>query len=148
MRFRRVAVAAALATAVVVPSAATVAFAAPGEQAAAVHAASRPSRFSGTGMVTAVSGRTVSIKINGKGSALTVTVTADARIRVNGKNAAVADLAVGYGITVNGTRSGADYLASRVEARGKKTKASPQVSPAPSPSASDDHGSHGHGDDD
>ncbi|GIM91040.1 hypothetical protein [Paractinoplanes toevensis] len=135
MRFRRIAVAAALVTAVVIPAAATVAVAAPAEHTAAHQDRSRPSRFSTTGTVTAVSGRTVTIKPSGKSAALTVTVTANAKIRVNGKTGKVADLGAGFGITVNGTRSGTDYLASRVEARGKKTQAGPAVRPSPSASA-------------
>jgi hypothetical protein len=51
------------------------------------------------------------------------------------RNRPVADLGVGFAITVNGTRSGADYLASRVGARGRKTAARPAVRPAPSASA-------------
>ncbi|MET3422391.1 hypothetical protein BJ973_001603 [Actinoplanes tereljensis] len=138
MRLRRVAVAAALVTAVVIPAAATVAVAAPTSSAghaAAYEALSRPSRFSATGTVAAVSGRTVTIKISSKKS-MTVTVTGNAQIRVNGKTGTVADLGTGFSITVNGTRSGSDYLASRVEARGKKTQAGPAVRPSASAPAS------------
>ncbi|GAA0579329.1 hypothetical protein GCM10010172_75310 [Paractinoplanes ferrugineus] len=139
MRFRRVAVAAALiTTAVTVPTAALAApppaappaAAAPPTAAAApasavgsaaVRARSRPSRFSANGTVTALSGRAVTIAVSRSGN-LTVSVAADARIRVNGRNAAVTDLGAGFSITVNGIRSGSDYVASRIEARGRRTK--------------------------
>jgi hypothetical protein len=152
VRVRRIAAAAALATAIVVPSAATVAFASSGN--GGVTAAHRPeasksgekgnkkkSKFAATGTVTAVSvaDRTVTIKVRGgtkglRGTTVTVTVASNARIRVNGKSATVAGLATGYGITVTGTRSGSDYLAARVEARGKRVGPSPSSSASASPS--------------
>jgi len=148
MHFRRLAVAAALATAVVVPASSSMAVAA-GSNTAGHHQsakpADRPSRakFSATGTVTAVDAAagTVTIKVKTgtkdvRRKTVTVAVPDNARIRVNGAAAeTLADIAVGYRIAVVGIRTDKTYTATRVEAR--QVKPHPAPSPTPSPSNDD-----------
>jgi hypothetical protein len=146
MRFRRIAVAAALATAVAVPAASTAAAAASqpttashhGDKADKTDKAGKKTKFAASGTVTAVDAvaGTVTMKVKGgtkdvRRATVTITVPSSARIVVNGGRRPLADIAAGYGISVTGTHDDATYTASRVEARGKK--AHPAKPPATSP---------------
>ena len=144
MHFRRLAVAAALATAVVVPASASIAVAA-GPVAVGHHQSSKPSdrpsrsKFSAAGTVTAVDAAagTVTIKVKTgtkdvRRKTVTVAVADNARVRVNGAAGSLADLAVGYRISVVGIRTNKTYTATRVEARLVKPHPAPSASPSPS----------------
>jgi hypothetical protein len=72
-----------------------------------------------------------------KGTTITITVPSTTRILLKGVRKTLADLAVGYRITVTGTRTGSIYTAARVEATKNRAKPAPSAStPAPSDSAS------------
>jgi hypothetical protein len=159
VRIRRIAVAALLATAVVVPSASGVAVAkgkpsavSPSTGKSDKHGkndksgkAAKPVKFVASGTVTAVDAGagTVTVKVKGgtkdvRRTTVTVTVPSTARIVVNGAGKTLADIAVGYGITVTGTHAGDVLTAVRIEARGRKgaVKPSPAPSAGPTPTTS------------
>ena len=113
----------------------------------------RQVKFTASGTVTAVDAAagTVTVQVKGgtkdvRRTAVTIAVPPAARIVVNGAGKALADVAVGYSITVTGTNSGGALTAARIEARGKKPAAKPAPAPttkpspgvAPSPAPSDD----------
>ena len=152
MRLRRLAVAAALVTVVVLPASSAVAepSAHPSASAAAGAAASasafqRPAKpaasakFAVAGTVASVDATAGTIKINVKSGTkdvrrktVTIVIAGSARIRVNGAKGTLADVKTGFRVAVSGTRSGTTYTATRVEARLIKAHPSPSTSPSPS----------------
>ncbi|GAA2580122.1 hypothetical protein GCM10010435_66790 [Winogradskya consettensis] len=101
--------------------------------------------FAATGTVTSVDATAGTITLYAKGGTkdvrkktITVTVADDALIRVNGKRGAgLSSIAAGFRIDVGGRRSGSDYTAEIIIAKGKvRATPSPTVSPKPSPTVS------------
>src|SRR5512138_482042 len=77
-------------------------------------------KFAASGTVTAVDATagTVTVQVKGgtkdvRRSTVTIAVPATARIVVNGKGKTLADIAVGFGITVTGTNSNGVLTAAR-----------------------------------
>ena len=151
MRLRRLAVAAALVTVVVLPASSAVAepSAHPSASAAAAAASAsafqRPgkpaasAKFAVAGTVASVDATAGTIKINVKSGTkdvrrktVTIVIAGSARIRVNGAKGTLADIKTGFRVAVSGTRSGTTYTATRVEARLIKAHPSPSTSPSPS----------------
>jgi hypothetical protein len=146
MRMRRTAVAVALAAAVTVPavSTAVAAFAQP-TSAAAHSKPAKPAKpakknFSASGTVTAVSAADGHVTVaakggtkDAKGHTITVTVPSNVRIVVNGSRKTLADVGVGYQITVIGTHAGTVYTATKVEAKGTKVRPKPTATPIKTP---------------
>jgi hypothetical protein len=164
VRVRRIALSTLLVAAVVVPAGPGLALAA-SKSAAAVSASSksskgdhsgheskkpkkkapRPVKFAASGTVTAVDATagTVTVRVkggtkDGRGSTVAITVPPTARIVVNGAKKSLADIAVGFGITVTGTSADGVRTAARIEARGKKSGVKPTPAPTASPTPTDD----------
>jgi hypothetical protein len=138
VRLRRYTVAVALATAAIVPAAASPAVAGKSPAARAAVSvqgktpASKPApvttKFSASGTVTAVDAAagTVTVSAKGgtkdvKGQTVTVKVPSTAKVVVNKSGKSLADIAAGFTITVEGTKTGTVYTATKVEAKGKKS---------------------------
>ncbi|MCU7726992.1 hypothetical protein ODJ79_24965 [Actinoplanes sp. KI2] len=157
MRIRRIAVSALLVAAVVVPLGSGAAMAESKSHAAPSqghHSEHKPKKtkkppkavkFIAAGTVTAVDATagTVTVKVKGgtknvRRSTVTITVPSTARIVVNGAGKTLADIGVGYGITVTGTASDEGFTAARIEARGKKSGVKPTPTPTASPTPTDE----------
>lgn len=162
MRLRRTALAALLATGIVVPAAGTaaVAFAqpAPATATAAHQSSGKPNKtrkpvrtpFAGSGRVTAVDAEAGTVTLLAKGGtkdvrkrSVTVVVADTARITVNSRRSTLDAVTVGAKITVTGTRSAGVYSATRVQVSQKAAPVvtpspTPTVSPSPSPTPDDD----------
>ncbi len=137
MQVRRIAVAVALTAGIIVPAAtlATSATAKPATRPAAVQKAKpkatppRPTKapakpvkasFSANGTVTAVGTGTLTLAVKGgtkdvKGASVTVAVPSTAKIVAEDAPATLADVQVGYRVSVTGTKVGTVYTATRVQ---------------------------------
>jgi hypothetical protein len=148
MRLRRTVVAALLAAGVAVPVAATAGFAAAPAASSTATAAhkgdSKPgkvrAKFAASGRVTAVDAVAGTVTVAAKGGTkdvrkrtVTVSVADDARVRINGKRAALDAVVVGAKISVTGDRVNGVYTATRVQV---SQKSRPVVQPSPTPTVS------------
>jgi hypothetical protein len=112
------------------------------------HAATTPTKpakpakvaFAANGSVTAVisSDATITVAVKSgtkdvKGQTISISVPTTSRIVVNGARKNIADLGVGYRITVTGTHVGSLYTAARVEAVGVRAQPTPSASVTASP---------------
>ncbi len=161
MHLRRSALAVLLTASVVVPavSTAAVAWAKPATKPAAVQKAKpkpvktpakpvkpvKPAKpvkanFTASGSVTAVNpaAGTVTVAAKGgtkdvKGSVVTVTVPSTARIVLDDAPATLGALAVGFRITVTGTKLGTAYTAAKVQASAPEPEDEPTQEPTDEP---------------
>ncbi|WP_306216050.1 hypothetical protein [Actinoplanes sp. RD1] len=141
---RRIALAAVLAVGVALPAATVAgqaAYAKPRDSVSAPAKKKQTTAFAATGTVTAVDTTAGTVTLYAKGGTknvrrqtVTVSVPEEAKIRVNGRKATLAAVAVGYRVEVAGRGDGTTWTAAVLAAKGKPAKPAPEVTPTPSPS--------------
>ena len=149
MRVPRPVLAGVLAGSILIPAfgAAGVASAKPSDRSAVTHSAKQVKTvFAADGTVTAVGADTVTVLAKGgtkdvRQRSVTISVPATARIRRDGRAAAVSALQVGDRIAITGTWTGTSYTARIVDAHRTRTPAktpttAPTTTPTTQPSVS------------
>jgi Cu/Ag efflux protein CusF len=147
VRIRRTTAALALVAAVIVPAASTTTAAyAKNDSSGSAHPG-KPAKtaFTATGTITAVdtAAGTLTVAAKGgtkdvRGTTVTITVGANARIRLNSRRASLSALVAGDKVAVLGTRQSTSYTALQIEAATVKHSPKPAPSASASPSPSDD----------